>query len=264
MKNTTLGICIPVWNRGDLFKICFKSLEKQLKGIDASIWIFDNGSQHETREIVQKLKSKQQLFKVFFPENMGIPYVVNLFCTLVSEDCRFTDYEAPEYVMLMDSDAYYKKPVKDLIEVLNFDNNFGIVSGHDSVEHEPIANYTIKMGRQKIKLIEKKNERMCCMVMRKDELRLCHPFPHHINRDVDWELTLWNRNSLAHRNRKLVSVDRVLHLGLYDSTWHPGCVPASESEMLEINKVLRSKGIFDEKRKKKFRHLQKELAKRKN
>ena len=52
----SLGICIPVWNRGDLFLIAFKSLIKQLDGINATIWIFDNGSDNMTRDIIYNLE----------------------------------------------------------------------------------------------------------------------------------------------------------------------------------------------------------------
>ena len=256
----SLGICIPVWNRGDLLKASFKSLMGALSGITAAVWIFDNGSEKSTREIIQHLSyGRHRIFKVFLPENMGIPYVVNSFCQMVAQDCNYTGHLAPEFIMLMDSDVYFKRPIKDLLRILDSNSHFAIVSGHDSIEHPATATYTLKIGRRKLFFKEKKIERMCCMVMRRSELELCCPFPHHRIADVDWELTQWNSNSLAKRKRKLISVDSVAHIGLYDSTWNQSGVPASLEQMEEINKILKKHHLLTPRRTKTYRRFVRRL-----
>ena len=143
----SLAVCFPVWNRGDLFETCFASLLRQLDGIEAAIWIFDNGSRPETLRIIQNLQADPHtLFKVFLPENMGIPYVVNAFCQLAVENCSYTGHRAPEHVMLADADAYFKGPVREMIEVLESNNHFSILSGHDSTEHKPLNVIELPIG----------------------------------------------------------------------------------------------------------------------
>lgn len=241
----SLAVCLPVWNRGELFELCFRSLLGQLDGIEASIWIFDNGSRPRTRRIIEGLEAHpHKLFKISLPENMGIPYAVNCFSQLVAEPCDYTDHRAPQYVMLADSDAYFKSPVRDMLDILASNNHYAILSGHDSVEHEALNAFELALGEKQILIKEKKIERGLCLLMRAEELRIYHPFPHHRNRDVDWELAKWHRYSISARMRKLVAVDYVVHLGLYESTWSPCGVPASEEQINEINEILKRFDCF--------------------
>lgn len=239
----SLAIFIPVWNRGDIFKICFDSLIKNLNGIDAAIWIFDNGSDKETRKIIEGISSdKIRINKVFFSENMGIPYAANVFSRAIREDCDYTGYKSPQYVLIMDADAYFKNPVKDLIEIMSCGDycDVGVISGHDSIEHSAIKTKSKKIRGKKVDFKLKENERMISMLMRKDEFLQCYPFPHYRNRDVDWEIAQWNPNSMMKRKRKIVvACGYVLHLGIGKTTWDKsGEVLASEEEIEEVNKIL--------------------------
>jgi glycosyltransferase involved in cell wall biosynthesis len=239
----SLGICIPVWNRGDVFVVAFESLLKQLEGITATIWIYDNGSDKATRDIIYNIPDHpvHTIIKTYFPENMGIPYVANLFAQSIQEHCDYTGYHPPQYTLLMDSDAYYKKPVKDLIEIIENYYDVGVVSGHDSIEHLPLAEteFTIGDGK-KIRAKEKENERMITMLMRREEYLSNYPFPHYRNRDVDWEITQWNPNSVTRRKRKIVvAVGYVLHLGINISTWNASKESfESEEEVNEVKAIL--------------------------
>lgn len=240
----SLGICIPVWNRGELFKTCFTSLLKNLKGLDATIWIFDNGSDIKTRKIVESVKSSEfRINKIFFPENMGIPYVANVFAKAIQESCDYVNYKAPQYLMIMDADAYFKKPVKDLVELCAKHYQIGLISGHDSVEHKTIAEKRIKMHGKNILLKEKENERMITMLMKSEEFLRCYPFPHYRNRDVDWELAQWNPSSMEKRSKQIfVACDYVLHLGIYTSTWNKSKdILATEQEVREVKQILKKK-----------------------
>jgi len=240
--NFTLGICIPVWNRGDLFKICFNSLVKNLNGIEATIWIFDNGSDIKTHKIIEHVNSKRyKVNKVFFQKNMGVPYVANLFSKVIQEDCDYVNYKSPQYVMLMDSDAYFKKPIKDLLKIYSNYYQVGLLSGHDSIEHPAIKTKLVKLNGKNITLKQKENERMITMLIKREEFLRCYPFPHYRNRDVDWEITQWNPNSMMKRHRKIfVASGYVLHLGIDTSTWNKSKqILASDEEVGEVEKILK-------------------------
>ncbi len=241
----SLAVCFPVWNRSDLFEASYASLLRQLTGVEAAIWIFDNGSNAETRQLVEGLSSTEhRLFKVFLPQNMGMPFVVNVFSQIISQDCEYVGYRSPTHVLLTDADAYFKKPVRDLIEILESYSHFAIISGHDSIEHESLGELACPLRGETTMVKVKSVERSLCLVMRKEILSACVPLPHHRNRDVDWELMKWHRNSIAARSRQLAVVDYVAHIGLYDSTWHPVGVPSNPAEIIEVNQILEQEGLL--------------------
>lgn len=246
-----LAIFFPVWNRGDLFKACYDLLIGQLSGIEASIWIFDNGSEAATRELIASIKSPDhRVFKVCLPENMGIPFVANVFSQMLTQDCDYVGYRAPTHVMLADADVYFKRPILDLIHLLEADGDAGVISGHNSVEHETLLEYDrLLPDGSAIRVKEKSIERGACLVLRRELFADCVPFPHDTWGNVDWELMVRNAKSMAARQLKVLAVDAVVHLGLYDSTWHPFGVPADEKEIEEINSTLAIKGLFSEERK---------------
>jgi hypothetical protein len=245
----SLAICLPVWNRPDLFQVSFASLMRQLKGVEASIWIFDNGSDAPTRKLIEGLSSTEhRLFKLFLPQNMGIPFVVNIFSQIMTQDCEFAGYGAPTHVMIADADAYFKKPIRDMVEILESYSHFAVISGHDSIEHESVAESEQELRGETTTVKVKTIERGLCLIMRKEILAACVPFPHHRDRDVDWELLKWHPNSVSARTRQLGAVDFVAHLGLYDSTWHPIGVPANPAEIAEINQILEREGLLSPKR----------------
>ena len=238
----SLGICIPVWNRGEIFRIAFDSLLAQLEGIEATIWLFDNGSDPATRRIVEEIRSDvHRIHKVMLPRNMGVPYVANLFAMAVQEDCEFAQYRSPSYVMIMDSDAYFKAPIKDLLDLHNIWYGIGLLSGHDSLEHPAIETKEVELNGKRVLMKRKENERMITMIMRKEEFAMCHPFPHYRDRDVDWELTQWNAHSMLRRGRFIcVACGYVLHLGIASSTWSGGVDRhASPEEIREVREILR-------------------------
>ena len=146
--------------------------------------------------------------------------------------------------MLADSDAYFKGPIRDLIEILESNSIVEIISGHDSVEHASIATHQYMFRGETITAKEKEVERGLCMVMRKDFLSGCVPLPHDLNQEVDWQLTKLHANSIAARRSKLLAVDYVEHIGLYDSTWHPVGVPADRAEMKKIDRILDQEGLW--------------------
>ena len=245
----SLAVCYPVWNRRDLFQASFASLLRQLKGIEAAIWVFDNGSDETTRRLIESLSSaEQRIFKVLLPENMGIPFVVNIFSQILTQDCEYAGYRAPTHVMVADADAYFKKPIRDMLEILESNSHFAVISGHDSIEHESGAELTHALRGEPTTVKVKSIERGLCLIMRKEILSGCVPFPHHRDRDVDWELMKWHRNSVSARTRQVAVVDYVAHLGLYDSTWHPVGVPANPAEIAEIREILEREGLLSPER----------------
>jgi glycosyltransferase involved in cell wall biosynthesis len=247
LPRNKLAICIPVWNRGEIFKICFDSILQNISGLDVSIWIYDNSSDSKTKDIIHQLHTnKCELYKIFLPQNMGIPYVVNHFCKSIIENCDFISYKLPDYTLILDSDAYFKDQIEDLIWLLEKDFDIGIISGHDSIEHQSINERYARINGKKRLIKDKQNERMISMLLKREELLGCYPFPHHRNRDVDWELTQWNNNSMKKRSRKVTVVcDYVLHLGLAVSTWQSNkAIPNhSEEEIKEVKKILDKNNI---------------------
>ncbi len=245
--NLSLGICIPVWNRGDIFMLAFESLLKQLENVKATIWLFDNGSDEETRKVINAVTgdATHKVIKVFFPENMGIPYVVNVFAKAIQEHCDFTGYHTPDFILLMDADAYFKKPISDLIKIIDRDYSIGLISGHDSTEHRAVKEMDWEIDGKLIHIKEKENERMITMLMHTDEFLQNYPFPHYRNRDVDWEITQWNPNSMMNRKRRIiVACDYVLHLGIHNSTWNASDKKIeSEEEINEVGSILEKAGI---------------------
>lgn len=245
-RRPSLGICIPVWNRGPIFLVAFRSLLQQLGGIDATIWIFDNGSDAPTRKILFDLQAERhRIIKTYLPENMGIPYVTNVFLKAVQEPCGYNGHLPPDYLMVMDADAYFKKPVIDLIGILEKDYSVGLVSGHDSPEHEPVSEFDMEVNERQVHLKEKTNERMITMLMRKEEMLYNYPFAHYRNRDVDWEITTWGPQSLRQRSRRLlVACGHVLHLGASRSTWNQaGPAQETQEELDEVRALLEQNGI---------------------
>ena len=248
-KKYSLAICYPVWNRLDLFQVSLKSLLRQLDGITAGIWIFDNGSDAATRQFIERLSNAEHdLFKVFLPRNMGLPFVVNIFSQLLTQDCDYAGYQAPAYVMLADADAYFKKPVRDMIEILE-SRDLSVLSGHDSIEHESVGEFFHVLRGETIRGKIKTIERGLCLLMRKAVLARCVPFPHQVKSDVDWELMQRHPNSVLARGGRAAAVDYVAHIGLYDSTWHPVGVPSNRAEIAEINRILEREGLLSPERK---------------
>ncbi len=245
-----LAVCVPVWNRGDLFRASFDSLIAQLDGVQASIWIFDNGSRPSTQREIQRSRvaPPHQLFKIQHPKNMGIPFVINTFCRVVAEASDYADYTPAEFVMVADADAYFKRPVKDMIDILATADNIGIVSGHDSVEHPAVGSYDMEIDGRVVPVREKEVERGLCLVMRTEVLLAGYPFPHDTNLDFDWEIMKRNPHSMAARKKRVVALDSVVHLGLYESTWSEMGVPATVDEVDEIDSILSDLGLLTERR----------------
>jgi hypothetical protein len=125
------------------------------------------------------------------------------------------------------------------------DYRTGIISGHDSLEHRAKADRILEVNGRSVLLKTKDTERMITMLMRREDLMACYPYPHYRNRDVDWELTQWNPNAVVRREREVyVACGYVLHLGIGTSTWSGQSDPhASPEEVREVREILASHGI---------------------
>jgi hypothetical protein len=141
----------------------------------------------------------------------------------------------------MDADAYFKKPIIDLVLILSRAYSIGLLSGHDSIEHATLSETTLRLGDRSVRLKEKRTERMLTMLMRTEEFACCHPFPHYRNMNVDWEVTQWHTNSMLKRRRRIcVACDYALHLGLDTSTWENELESkTSAEEREEVTKILK-------------------------
>ena len=245
MAGHSLAICFPVWNRADLFEASYASLLRQLDGVDASIWIIDNGSDAPTKLAIAKAHSERHsTFKVTLPANMGIPYAVNVFSRMAELSCPFANHQPASHVMIADADCYFKKPIRDLIEILEGSPDAGAIAGHDLVEHEAGRSYVVATGSGERVVKEKAIERGLCLLMRREILAGCVPFPTDTLLDFDWQIGQRHANSIEALGLKMLAVDNVVHIGVYDSTWHPVGVPADAGQLQEIDSLLRELNLM--------------------
>jgi hypothetical protein len=134
------------------------------------------------------------------------------------------------------------------MEILEQSPDAGAIAGHDSVEHESHDSFVLATSGGHRVVKEKTVARGLCLLMQREVLAQCVPFPSETAADVDWQLTQLHPNSLAVRGLKLIAVDHVAHLGLYDSTWHPVGVPADTNELREIHSLLRDLNLMSAER----------------
>lgn len=253
-RRPSLSVCVPVWNRHDLLAPCMASLLDQLRGVDAEVWLVDNGSDSATRRVISDIaQTDGRVTTIAFGRNMGIPHAVNVFVRAAMQPCDLTERRPPEYLMLLDADAILTHPVRDLIELLELDSRYGAVSGHCSVEHEAHRELALTLGGRSVVVEEKRVERMFCLLMRAPDLASMVPFPHHTAVDVDWQVMERHPQSLAARGKVVAAVDYAIHIGLYDSTWHPHGVPASRDEATRIDATLTSLGLMTPERQQRAR-----------
>ena len=255
MAGHSLAICFPVWNRPDLFEASYASLLRQLDGVDASIWIIDNGSDAPTKLAIAKAHSERHsTFKVTLPANMGIPFAVNIFSRMAELSCPSANHQPASHVMIADADCYFKKPIRDLIEILEVFPDAGAIAGHDSVEHEARRSYVVATGSGERVVKEKAVERGLCLLMRRGTLAGCVPFPTDTLLDFDWQIGQLHANSIEALGLKMLAVDNVVHLGVYDSTWHPIGVPADARQLDEIDSLLTELNLMSPARRQRMEH----------
>ena len=255
MAGHSLAICFPVWNRPDLFEASYASLLRQLDGVDASIWIIDNGSDAPTKLAIAKAHSERHsTFKVTLPANMGIPFAVNIFSRMAELSCPSANHQPASHVMIADADCYFKKPIRDLIEILEVFPDAGAIAGHDSVEHEARRSYVVATGSGERVVKEKAIERGLCLITRRQILAGCVPFPTDTLLDFDWQLGQRHANSIEALGLKMLAVDNVVHIGVYDSTWHPIGVPADAGQLQEIDSLLRELNLMSPERRRRMGH----------
>ncbi|MDH7795594.1 MULTISPECIES: glycosyltransferase family A protein [unclassified Beijerinckia] len=245
----SLAVFYTVWNRGDLFSVSLASLLPRLEGVEAGIWIFDNGSDRETKRVIENVSwDRHSIFKIAFPRNMGIPYALNVFGSAVTQASTFACHNAPDYVAIFDGDMFFKHSLRSLIDILAGDPSVAILSGHDSVEHAASERHVFHIGSQKVIGKTKKAERGCFYLMRTETLLEFLPLPHHTPYDIDWQMTILHERSLAKTGRRLLCIDSSVHLGLFDSTWNTDDVPASHEQVFEIIAVLEDQKLMTKSR----------------
>lgn len=111
-----------------------------------------------------------RLIHVKFPANRGLPCVFNLFCRMMEEPCDYESYTPPDLAMIADADSYYKRPILDLVQVLESDPSIGVVSAHHSVEHPALSEFFVLTRNRRINVREKAIERGQCLLMRRADL----------------------------------------------------------------------------------------------
>ena len=109
--------------------------------------------------------------------------------------------------MIADADCYFKKPIRDLIEILEGLSGCRSHRGHDSIEHEARRSYVVATGSGERVVKEKAIERGLCLLMRRKILAGCVPFPTDTLLDFDWQLGQRHANSIEALGLKMLAVE---------------------------------------------------------
>ena len=103
------------------------------------------------------------------------------------------------------------------------------VTTRSSMRRAGPTSFATSSGERVVK--EKAVERGICLLMRREILAGCVPFPTDTALDFDWQIGQRHANSIEALGLKMLAVDNVVHIGIYDSTWHPVGVPADARQL---------------------------------
>ena len=205
----TLGVFVVSWNRPRFLAQTLESLSAQTDGLDAAIYVVDNGSEAATRDVV--VSNGAMTGYQLLPKNLGINAALeSIFPANLERQFR--------YVLISDADMQYDEPLGLAVEFLESHTEFGAVSYQHSPEHEDRAEFEWS-GRT---WVTKSVERGCALVMRSQFLQAAHPLPVERMADFDWWLVRDAPQSLQNEDRPIaVLPGGARHLGWRkgDSTW---------------------------------------------
>lgn len=108
--NNLLSICIPTYNRAKYLDLNLSNLIDLCQEFDVPIYISDNHSTDNTKEIVEKYKSKYAFIDYRrLPRNFGIDYNINNSILMASTDYCW---------ILGDDDQIDNSAIKKLLEII--------------------------------------------------------------------------------------------------------------------------------------------------
>lgn len=137
--NQILALCIPTYNRSIELENCIKSLIPIIKSYNIPIYISDNNSPDNTREIIEKIKKEYDL--IFFTsnkENIGPEANTENVLNMPSTKYRWL---LGDHYTICDQESFlniYEKLTK------NEEYDFLIVNSENRIKHIPEKTYTDK------------------------------------------------------------------------------------------------------------------------
>jgi glycosyltransferase involved in cell wall biosynthesis len=205
-------VIVISWNRPKFLRRTLDSLFWFTSSHD-KVCVVDNGSHEDTQRVVNSDCRLHERYVL--PKNLGINGAL--------EHVMRTSpiYPAEKYILVSDGDMLYNRPLSDaerFLEAHGSTNSrqFDVLSLHDSPEHKKHGSFRF----QDEIYLEKRAERGCSLVFRRELLEQLRPLPVHKLTDFDWWVF---RDSPRHINKVAVMPMGSLHLGwrAEDSTWNP-------------------------------------------
>lgn len=202
----TLSIVTPTYNRAELLKRCFASLEKQTDK-DFEWIIVDDGSSDHTKEVASAFSAE---FPIAFvcKQNGGKHTALN----------TSHEYITGRYVLILDSDDVLTETavaqVKEAWKRYEDNEEIGIVT---LLKGSAVDKPSCKAADEHIPVDIMRYKRICfhssdCCEVIRTELFKKYPFPVFPGEKFVSEGALWNRVSFTH---KCVYVNQVVYLAEY-------------------------------------------------
>lgn len=193
-EKSKVTILTPTYNRAHTLPRLYNSLLCQ-KDMHFEWVIIDDGSDDNTKEIIEGFKTKDFPIRYMYKENGGKHTAINMAVKAIETS----------YTFIVDSDDFLLENTMELvnhwIEEIDDDSSFAGVAGvrvHDDVEHSVIGQFPEKYEyvdclnseRKKKKLIGDKAE-----VYRTNLLK-ANPFPEYKDEKFMPENVIWNKFAL--------------------------------------------------------------------
>lgn len=130
-RKLKISVLTPTYNRGELLENLYKSLiQNSNYGIDVEWLIMDDGSNDNTRKIVEKLKKENKIeIKYYYQENQGKMISINKLVEQASGDlivdCDSDDYFTSDAYSIIQKAWLKAKDEKDIYALcfLKYDQN---------------------------------------------------------------------------------------------------------------------------------------------
>jgi len=205
-------VIVISWNRPKFLRRTLDSLFWFTSSRD-KVCVVDNGSHEDTQRVVNSDSRLHERYAL--PKNLGINGALEH--VMQTSPLFLTE----KYILVSDADMLYNRPLSHaerFLEAHGANNNrqFDVLSLHDSPEHKKRGSFRFLDDIY----LEKRVERGCSLVFRREVLERLRPLPVHKMTDFDWWVF---RDAPGHINNVAVMPMGALHLGwrAEDSTWNP-------------------------------------------
>lgn len=208
-KYPTLSIITPAYNRGNLLRECFQSLNSQTE-MDFEWIVVDDGSTDNTEEIMGQIAEAEKAFSVTYvkKENGGKHTALN----------ASHPYIQGKYVLILDSDDILKEAAVETVlqnwRKYENDSEIGMLIFLKENEQHVLCAYA-KDEYKPVDLLNYKRTSVmssdCCEVLRAEWFKE-YPFPVFAGERFLAETALWYRVGL---NTKCIYINKVIYICQY-------------------------------------------------